>query len=301
MRVGISLNSSRDVQDVRAGARWMVERTAAAREAGLDSLFVGDHHSMPIPYYQNVPIMARMLAEWGQAPAGCLFLLPLWNPVLLAEQVGTLASIAEGRFIIQCSLGGEERQFRAMGANIKHRPSAFEEALDAIRRLLAGETVSCNGRFSFANARVNPIPPEPVEFWMGSVAEPALDRGARLAEGWLASPSLTREQAARALSYYQERCTVHQRTPTAVAIRRDIYVAASQDEADRVLQASAGYRGFPEGAVVCGTIETVAGAFRELAETGFTDVIVRHMVDDQEMVLASLARLKEVRAMVLDE
>src|SRR3989441_6373855 len=139
MRVGISLTSSHAVKDPREGARWMIERAAAAHRSGLDSLFVGDHHSTPSPYYQNVPMLGRLLAEWGDAPAGCLFLLPLWNPVLLAEQVGTLAALARGRFILQCGLGDDAAQFAAMGADIKHRPSAFEDALAIVRRLLAGE------------------------------------------------------------------------------------------------------------------------------------------------------------------
>src|SRR5215468_2538574 len=142
MRIGISLTSSFQVDDPRVGARRMIERAAAARQAGLDSLFVGDHHATPGLYYQNVPIMGRLLAEWGDAPAGCLFLLPLWNPVLLAEQVGTLAAIARGRFILQCGIGYGEEQFAAMGTTMKTRPSAFEQSLDVVRRLLAGETVS---------------------------------------------------------------------------------------------------------------------------------------------------------------
>lgn len=127
MRVGVSLNSSYRVQDVRQGASWMVERAAAAAEAGLDSLFVGDHHVMPAPYYQNTVIMGRMLAEWdSDRPAGCLFLLPLWNPVLLAEQVGTLASLMRGRFILQCALGDGRQQFGGMGVDIRQRPSRLD-------------------------------------------------------------------------------------------------------------------------------------------------------------------------------
>jgi hypothetical protein len=38
-------------------------------------------------------MLGRLLAEWGEAPAGCLFLLPLWHPVLVAEQIGTLTPI----------------------------------------------------------------------------------------------------------------------------------------------------------------------------------------------------------------
>ena len=69
MRVGISLTSRHDVTDPRLGARWMIERAAAARRSGLDSLFVGDHHATTTPYYQNVPILRRLLAQGGSAPA----------------------------------------------------------------------------------------------------------------------------------------------------------------------------------------------------------------------------------------
>ena len=76
MRVGISLTSNHpNVKDPRQGARWMIERAAAAHRAGLDSLFVGDQHVSPMPYYQNTPMLGRLLAKWGKAPAGCLFLL----------------------------------------------------------------------------------------------------------------------------------------------------------------------------------------------------------------------------------
>src|ERR1700726_395002 len=189
MRVGISLTSSyADAKDPRQGARWMIERTAAARHTGLDSLFVGDQHVSSTPYYQNTPMLGRLLAEWGAAPAGCLFLLPLWQPVLVAEQIGTLAAIAQGPFIMQCGIGWGEARFAAMGANIRTRPSAFEEALDVVRRLLAGETVSSSRRFRVAEASLALRPAEPVEVWIGASAPPAIDRAARLAEGWIASP-----------------------------------------------------------------------------------------------------------------
>src|SRR5438132_9833120 len=118
MRVGISLTSSHaNAKDPRQGARWMIERTAAARRAGLHSLFVGDHHVSPTPYYQNTPMLGRLLAEWGAAPAGCLFLLPLWHPVLVAEQIGTLASIAQGPCLRQGGLARGATRTGPMGAN----------------------------------------------------------------------------------------------------------------------------------------------------------------------------------------
>ena len=77
----------------------MVERGRASYHGGLDSLLVGDHHWVPVPYYQNVPIMGRLLAEWHGRPAGVLLLLPLWNPVLTAEQLGAI-------FMLSGLLGG---------------------------------------------------------------------------------------------------------------------------------------------------------------------------------------------------
>ena len=116
MRVGVSLRSSYPVDDPRTGARWMVERARAAHEAGLDSLFVGDHHATgPGAFYQNTPMLGRLLAKWGDRPAGVLFLLPLWNAVLAAEHIGTLASLARGRLVVQTAIGGGHQQFAAMG------------------------------------------------------------------------------------------------------------------------------------------------------------------------------------------
>jgi alkanesulfonate monooxygenase SsuD/methylene tetrahydromethanopterin reductase-like flavin-dependent oxidoreductase (luciferase family) len=299
MKIGISLTSNHaDVKDGREGARWMVERTAAARRAGLASLFIGDQHASPTPYYQNTPMLGRLLAEWGDRPAGCLFLLPLWNPVLVAEQIGTLAAIAEGPFVMQCGLGWGEDRFAAMGANFKTRPSAFEEALDIIRRLLAGETVSSSGRFRVGDASFALRPAEPVEVWIGASATPAIDRAARLAEGWIASPGLTRDEARAQAEIYLERRAAYGKPPGIVALQRDIYVGESSAEAKAVLDQAVrqGYRGVPGEALIAGSVDEVADRFRGFEELGYTDILVRHLTNDQPKVLGSLERLAAVRA-----
>ena len=299
MRVGISLTSNHaDATDVRVGARWMVERARAARRAALDSLFVGDQHASPTPYYQNTPILGRLLAEWGEAPAGCLFLLPLWHPVLVAEQIGTLAAIARGRFIMQCGLGWGENRFAAMGANIRTRPSAFEEALDIVRRLLAGETVSSAHRFRINKASLALCPHEPVDVWIGASAPPAIDRAARLAEGWIASPSLTYAEARTQADLYRERCAAYGRDPGAIVLRRDIYIGESSTEAQAVLQQalSRGYRGMPADALIAGTVDEVVDKFHRFASAGYDEILVRHLTNDQPKVLSSLERLATVRA-----
>lgn len=302
MRVGVSLRSGYRAEDMRAGARWMVERAIAARDAGLDSLFVGDHHATGAPYYQNSPILGRVLAEWGDRLCGALYVLPLWHPVLVAEQVATLAAIAPGRFVLQCALGDGAAQFAGMGVALASRRARFEVGLDVIRRLLAGEEVSLDGPWPIQAARVELTPPEPVDVWIGAAAPPAIDRAARLGDGWIAGPGILADEAVAQLRLYRERCEVHGRPLGATVIRRDIHVGADAADASRVAGPviERGYRGFPAEAVVVGDIAAVAEEFRSLARAGFTDVLIRHLAADQEEVLASFGRLAEVRALVAD-
>jgi len=300
MKVGVSLRSGYAPMDARTGARWLVERARAASDASLDSLFIGDHHNVPVPYYQNVPMLGRLLAEWDERPAGALFLLPLWHPVLLAEQIGTLASIASGPFIMQCAIGGGVEQFDALGVPIRTRASRFEAVLDIVRRLCAGEEVNSDVPYPILRARIAPIPPQPLEVWIGAAADAAVDRAARLGDAFLIGPEATPSQVSVLTDTYREACARHHRDAIKIAVRRDVHVGADDADAERVAGPilERGYRGFDRAAPVVGGPDTVAAAFAHLATMGCTDVIIRHLSDDHNEVLASFERLGAVRTSV---
>lgn len=298
MRIGISVCSSYyKIPDARTGAQHMVERAAAANAAGLDTLFVGDHHSTQTAYFQNVPMLARMLAEWREQPAGALFLLPLWNPVLLAEQIGTLAAIAPGRFILQCALGGIDAQSRALGVDFSRRVGMFEAALEVMRALWRGETVRESRYWNIDDACISPVPAEPVEVWIGAQATPAVRRAARMGEGWLASPSLTLPQAAQAVAEYRQSCAEFGRTPTSTAIRKDICLAPASQAARAAVEqvVQRGYRGMDADALVIGSVDEAVAHFGALEDMGYTDVIVRNISQDQSTALTTIECLAEVR------
>jgi len=83
-----------------------------------------------------------------------------------------------------------------------------------------------------------------------------------------------------------------------VAIRRDVFVGASSQDARRVMAPilDRGYRGFAEEALLTGSVAEVADGVAALAEMGYTDVIVRNISADQSEALATIERLADVKA-----
>jgi alkanesulfonate monooxygenase SsuD/methylene tetrahydromethanopterin reductase-like flavin-dependent oxidoreductase (luciferase family) len=85
-----------------------------------------------------------------------------------------------------------------------------------------------------------------------------------------------------------------------VALRRDVFIGADDGEARAVKDqaVAAGYRGFPPEAMITGTVEQVAEQLVPFAALGVTDILCRHLTNDQSLVLASMERLAEVRRLV---
>lgn len=301
MRISVSLRTSYPADSGSEAAGWILEQTGAARDAGLDALYLGDHHSTgpSAAYFQNVALLGRLLAEWDDRPVGGLFLLPLWNPVLLAEQVGTLASMHGGRFILQTAIGDGVTQFAGMGVARVGRTKRFEAGFDIVRRLLAGEVVTDEtGLFRIEGACIAPVPEVPVEYWIGATARAGIDRAARLADGWECNAHVVPREAEGQAAAYRGACADLGRDPGVVAIRRDVHVASdariAAAFADRAV--AAGYRGFRPDALIFGSVESVATQFRRYADMGYDEIIVRHFCDDQPAVLSSLQLLGDVRA-----
>jgi len=106
MKIGLSLTTaySRDEPAVER-FQQLVQQVEAARDHGFHSVWVGDHHVTPHVYYQSIPSIARLSAHAGNMQIGPFLLLPLYHPVLLAEQMATLDVITGGRLTLMVALG----------------------------------------------------------------------------------------------------------------------------------------------------------------------------------------------------
>ena len=183
MRVGASLRTSFVVYDVRQAAGWLVERARAAWEADLDSLFVGDEHVIGAPYYQNSPLLGDCWPSGDRPFVALLPPAPLEPGTRLPSRSHAGVPRAR-RFILPCAIGGGDQQFAGMGVDHSrrrplrgrsghHPPPPRRRDRDRRRPYRLHEAI------------VSPVPPEPVEVWIGGTAERAVDGAARLGDGFL--------------------------------------------------------------------------------------------------------------------
>lgn len=301
MRVGLSVTTLQP-GDPSAAVGRVVERAKSAARAGLDHLSLGDQHAVGPDgqYLQNVPMLARLMADWpADRPAGLLFVVPLWHPVLAAEQIGTLAAMSNATFVVQTGIGHGAAQFAALGVPLAERAWRTDVAIPVIDRLLAGSTVS-EPRLGIDGASVRPVPARPVEWWIGAGASgPAIERAARLGDAWYVSPWPTPAELAPMVARYREHCERHGTVPR-LALRRDVYVAEDDDAAQRVgdRMAATGYRNRARsrGALVCGNVARVTSDLAAFAGLGVTDIVARCVDVPQDEAVATIELLGQVRA-----
>lgn len=287
---GVSLSSTH-----RADAPTrMIERARVAHAAGLTSLTLGDHHDMTVPYAQNTPMLGRLLAEWPDRPVGCLFLVPLWHPLLMAEQIGTLAAIhhvgaPDVPFIVQTGIGWGEAQFTNLGADMRRRGRDIEAAIPVVKALLAGESVT-EDYFGLADATVGLRSDGPIEWWIGGTADVALDRAARLGDCWYGAPGQSDDSIRTCVERYRSA------GGSRVAMRRDALLGADGD-ASRSAAAELierGYRGLSFERLLTGSADDAAERAAELGALGVDDIIVRCASPDQQVALETLETLGSV-------
>lgn len=299
MRVGMSITSQHAGTDPRATVQRVLDRAKVAGEVGLDHLSLGDHHSVGPGgnYVQNVPMIGRMMADWpSDRPIGLLLLLPLWNPVLAAEQIGTLAALSDAPFIVQTGIGYGRSQFAGMGYEMQRRGARTDAAISVMKRLFAGEVVD-DQEFAIAGAAINPRPPQPVEWWIGSgLGDVPVERAAKEGTAWYLSPGVPLDLLPEALDRYRERCAAHGTKPR-VALRRDVFVGDDDGAAVAVGRAvvGAGYRGMSEEVLVFGGVDRVTEQLAPFVDLGVDDIVARTIDVDDMAAVRSVELLGSVR------
>jgi alkanesulfonate monooxygenase SsuD/methylene tetrahydromethanopterin reductase-like flavin-dependent oxidoreductase (luciferase family) len=167
----------------------LVEQVRLARQLGFGSIASGQHYlTAPYQRLQTLPLLARLAAEAeGMEVVTSVLLLPLHNPVDIAEQAATMDVITGGRFILGLGLGHADVEYQGFGVNRQQRAARFEEAVEVMKLLWRGGPVEHKGCFFTVPATesmVRPVQQPHLRIWVGSGSEVAIRRAARMGDAW---------------------------------------------------------------------------------------------------------------------
>ena len=301
MRIGMSLTSSYPLGNSQGVFDDLQAQVELMAELGFASVSLGDHHITRDNYLQVLPVMSRMSAHTGDMQLIPLFLLPFYQPILLAEQVAMLDVMSHGRTTMICCLGHQPEAHEAFQTPQKVRVSRFVETFEIIRRLCTEDNVSYQGKhYTFNNVSINPKPLQhPLPMWIGSFADPAIKRTARMADAWVMSPSWTPGLIEEKLHFYQSALQEYGRSGevTEIILRRDMHLGttseAARQEAGGLL--SGGYRGFGpremQESLMVGSPDDCIRYLENMQRLGITHILFRPAMRAQQAVLQTIRLL----------
>ncbi len=243
MKLGLFINNQYLPGESMTGKiQNSVEQVRAARDAGFDLICTGQHY-LAHPYQMSVtiPLLARLAAEAGEMQvAATVILVPLHNPVDMAETVATMDAICGGRFVFGIGLGYRDEEYVSFGTTRQERVGRLREALEVMKLLWSEEEVEFQGKY-FQVPRVRPST-RPVQqphppIWVAANGDRAIRRAARWGYPWLINPHATVPMVAEQFARYQHELDRHgQPAPQVLPMMRELYVAQDREQAFRESQ-----------------------------------------------------------------
>jgi probable F420-dependent oxidoreductase len=265
--------------EVERDVRWpeLARMARAAEEVGFESIWLGDHllyrddgrpERGPWDAWTTLGALAASTERVRLGPlVACGAFHP---PGIVARMAASIDEVSRGRFVLGIGAGWNETEFRAFGVPFGERASRFEETFTIVRRLLAGERVTFEGRFAAVeDAVLLPQPARRVPMMIGSTGDRVLRTALPHADAWntwYTSYGNTPEGFA----------TLNDRiTRLAGEVGRPGGEVARSACALVVLDRGGGERPIDEGLVPLeGSTERIAGGLRALSESGAGEVIL---------------------------
>src|SRR2546421_10519266 len=135
MHFGVFLEERRRGTSEAVAFRETLELAEAAEAWGLDGVWLGEIHFTPARSVQSAPmaLASFIAARTRRVRVGtAVQILPLGNPLRIAEEVATVDHLSEGRFDFGIGRSGSPRADDALGVPHSAGQARFPEALGVI-------------------------------------------------------------------------------------------------------------------------------------------------------------------------
>ena len=210
MKLGIYLNSQHpDGEDPARRFSEMIEQVRLMRQLGFDSVWSGEHHATDgYHYFPLLSALNRLAAEAeGMSIGTNIVLLPLHNPMELAEIGAFLDVQSGGKFMLGVGLGYRPEEFAMFGVSMKERTTRLAEGVEIIRRLWSEDNVTHKGKhWRFENLTVRPRPsqrPRP-PIIVAAQVDAAIERAAKIGDGWCIVPTTGIGEVSKQADFFRQ-------------------------------------------------------------------------------------------------
>ena len=167
-----------------------LEEIEEGERLGFSGVWLSEHHFVDDGYLPSPLVVAAAIAARTKTMTigTNILLLPMHHPLRVAEDAAVVDLLSGGRFVLGVGQGYVQHEFEALGFERRYRPSLFEEGIEIIRQaLMEGRTGYSGRRWNLPDLPFEPRPNGRLPIYAGAFADPAIDRAARLADGFLAS------------------------------------------------------------------------------------------------------------------
>lgn len=222
------------VANSRDGPSQFRTEVQLAEEVGFDAIFFSEHHGLP--GYAPAPLIlaAMALAQTSYLRAGPMpLLLPLHDPVRIAEQAALADFVSEGRLILGLGAGYHPLDYEQIGVPIAERGSRMEEGIAILRNVWSEEPVLHYGRH-FKVGTKNPLVHRPWHatgppIWVGTGSHAGIRRAARFADGLVLGSVADFAAVAADAHRYRELSRDLGKEPGTVAVMRRAWIGAGEE------------------------------------------------------------------------
>lgn len=224
--------------------RQVLDYAVEAERLGFVSTFLTEHHFTGLPQIpSSMMVLANLAARTTTMRLGtAVTILPWHNPLLYAEEVGTLDLLSEGRF--DCGIGRGFRFVECQGFGIpgEELRARYDEALEILQKAWAA-----NGRFShqgrfwkFTDAIIDPTPvqqPHP-PVWLAVGSDDTTRTAAASGYNILLDQFSDFSQIGRRIAAYREACAANGRKfdPAHIGTTRAFHITSSEAETREALE-----------------------------------------------------------------
>jgi alkanesulfonate monooxygenase SsuD/methylene tetrahydromethanopterin reductase-like flavin-dependent oxidoreductase (luciferase family) len=207
---------------------------------GYDGVGFNEHHTSPYGLMNSPNLLAAAAAQRTRRMKLLIYgnLLPLHDPLRLAEELAMLDCLSNGRLV--CGFArGIPREYNVYKVPLPESRARFEEAWEIIRRAWSEEVFSYDGRFwSYEHVAIWPRPvqqPHPPVWVPVSGSKETIEWAARY--DIPITPGLGGHRGTREdITAYYARCLEqhgHRLSPDHLVIQASAYVADSKAQAVR--------------------------------------------------------------------